>query len=173
MNYREIQQQMQHYNQHNQQTNQQPIYQSYRQPMPLPNVIMRNQHQRQVSSPSFQQSERPISNYYEYESVSAMKNAAIINQHLIKQQQNSNLKNDSFYSSLKRKGNNYAVDGQSAVSNSVLRQPIYQSNQIKIYGTANNPNGFNPIYSENLHQPNSQYNHAAAQYQSVRSGSKV
>jgi hypothetical protein len=208
MNYREIQQQLHQYHQQQQQqiaSNQyRQVYGSPANAIPQESVqqIMRSQHQRQVSTPVSHRNERPNSNYYEYESVNAMKNAALLNQqqlqkqHSIQQQNNVNNNNVNVphkqYSttSLNRRSNKYKngeyIQTGASISVPIVRQqqPIYQTNQLKIYGSSysngysSQPNQTVPMYDKSFQSNTSNNNNSngyliTSKNQSSRPGSKV
>ncbi|CAG2117785.1 unnamed protein product [Medioppia subpectinata] len=216
MNYKEIQQQMHHYHQQQQQNvNHYSDYEIYVPPIdgvpgdPTPRPIMRGQQQpqqRHISSPVGHrpQPERP--NYYEYETAAAVLQAK---QQLIQQQNNVNnnvLPQNN--SSLTRRSKKYTKQTEShqtlqqptgtSTQVPIVRQqpqPIYQTNQLKIYGSTY-ANGYSSTHSQapppqptnpppnhriydTINANNSNAIHdsngyeIATKYQNVRPGSKV
>lgn len=212
MNYREIQQQMHHYNQQsaqNQYLQNRQIYGQIGQtsntlPSEAVRHIMRSQPQRQMS-PVNNRGERPNSNYYEYDTA-----AALVPNHMPnhKQQQSSSTaltttqadhmsSNTGSVRQSKKYGKAESMSGQQSggqmgqiqVPIARQQQPIYSSNQVKIYGSTYS-NGYSghcqpqpnppqlPIYdtiqgNSNAINANSNGYQISSKYQSPRPGSKV
>ena len=206
MNYKEIQQQMHHYQQ--QQQHQQQALQhlqaiqnrqiygqtsaSNAMPSEAVRQIMRGQHQRQVSSPVSHRQERPISNYYEYDTAQA-----VITSHNQQNNVNNNVlspNENTSSQSLTRRSKKYTKPetqhtGAPHPVPIARQQPIYQTNQLKIYGSIHS-NGYSghsqsqpnppqvPIYDSihgniNANNTNTNGYPMPSKYQSLRTGSKV